>query len=556
MALHTGLLKKIIRHLQTGVRSFASEKGYATSLTLVALPFIVGMAAWSIDGARVVNLHTDLQHAADAMALAGARELDGRDDAIIRARIAMSNLLENRAHFAEGGNFLLGNVETVSFSIGGGADNSVDVEFLENIPRRDQDPFETDLVTSDPNLAAYVRVMVRPKNVNTIFPLPVLGFDTVPVSAEATATYVASACDLTPIFICNPFESTDVNTSVGDLFRQGRFYAREFRLMHNGSSSAGPGNFGFLQTSGPGAEILRRVLATGNSNVCFRRGALVTEPGAIAGPTTQGINTRFGIYAGPTNSSRNDPAFAPDENIRIGQSQGTSNGNGNGGGNNGPSCSVYDPVDNAAEATPFPTGTIEQNVGGGTFHLPDWDINLYWDISHNSSNGPSAVEVDGVFFERDNNGNPVLDANGQPVIYNPPPAPNISQVNNPVQPPPINSTPSRYDTYLQEIRDGLTGNSAPNGETGQSQAICSSQGGVSGRREIFAAIINCGQQNEDGFNGRTAIEAEAFARMFLTRPAVSNGNDRFLSLEVIDVSGEGGLGTVEDVLREEAELVR
>jgi hypothetical protein len=44
--------------------------------------------------------------------------------------------------------------------------------------------------------------------------------------------------------------------------------------------------------------------------------------------------------------------------------------------------------------------------------------------------------------------------------------------------------------------------------------------------------------------------------MFMTKPAIKAGNERYLSLEVIDISGKGGRGTLEDFLREEAELVR
>ena len=44
--------------------------------------------------------------------------------------------------------------------------------------------------------------------------------------------------------------------------------------------------------------------------------------------------------------------------------------------------------------------------------------------------------------------------------------------------------------------------------------------------------------------------------MFMTRPVETNGNERSIFLEVIDISGNGGLGTVEEKLREEAELVR
>jgi len=48
----------------------------------------------------------------------------------------------------------------------------------------------------------------------------------------------------------------------------------------------------------------------------------------------------------------------------------------------------------------------------------------------------------------------------------------------------------------------------------------------------------------------------AFARMFLTKPAIKDGGERYLSLEMIDITGKGGRGTLDEFLREEAELVR
>jgi hypothetical protein len=42
--------------------------------------------------------------------------------------------------------------------------------------------------------------------------------------------------------------------------------------------------------------------------------------------------------------------------------------------------------------------------------------------------------------------------------------------------------------------------------------------------------------------------------MFITRPGDRANKNLFL--EVIDITGSGGLGTVEELLREESELVR
>ena len=64
--------------LKLASRFGKENKGYAIALTLVAMPLIVGISLFVIDGSRVANLNTDLANAVNSMAIAGARELDGR----------------------------------------------------------------------------------------------------------------------------------------------------------------------------------------------------------------------------------------------------------------------------------------------------------------------------------------------------------------------------------------------------------------------------------------------------------------------------------------------
>src|SRR5947209_10148429 len=61
----------------------------------VMLVVIVGLSALALDGARLMSLQTQLQNGADALALAGAAELDRLPDAETRARGAIENLLTN-----------------------------------------------------------------------------------------------------------------------------------------------------------------------------------------------------------------------------------------------------------------------------------------------------------------------------------------------------------------------------------------------------------------------------------------------------------------------------
>ena len=61
----------------------------------IMLVVIIGGSLLAVDGARFMSLQTQMQAAADALALAGARELDGKSDAETRATSAINNLVTN-----------------------------------------------------------------------------------------------------------------------------------------------------------------------------------------------------------------------------------------------------------------------------------------------------------------------------------------------------------------------------------------------------------------------------------------------------------------------------
>src|SRR5262245_57486935 len=66
------------------------------TLLLVA---IVGLCVLALDGSRYMSLQTQLQKGADALALAGAAELDRMPTAIARATNAINNLVTNSSLF-------------------------------------------------------------------------------------------------------------------------------------------------------------------------------------------------------------------------------------------------------------------------------------------------------------------------------------------------------------------------------------------------------------------------------------------------------------------------
>lgn len=528
------------------------EDAYALTLTLVALPFLLGMAVMVIDASRVTNLHTDVQNAVDAMALAGARELDGRNDAIPRAKAAIAALGQNQAWFGGGGEGLnFGSKINVAYVPGNAGASTVEVRFLTkgtgtstDLPASD-DTAITGYIANDAtadasNAAAYVWVVAKEQSLTTMFPLPGIGRDTVGVVADAVATYTASACDVTPIFVCNPFETT--GTSFNQAFSDGALYGREIELRLNGGSTIGPGNFGFLRTYGNGASVLGEALGKGASGICFKKTTLETEPGKNTGQAINGINTRMGLYGGPFGTEDNNPDYAPDVNVRKGQA---SKKTGSGAGTKYTfSCSGIDPEPSNLSAMGFPAGGSPVTLPGGVMTSNGWDVNKYWDISHGGyTTAPAAA------------------------TYSAPAAPSAVTNYKPSLPTTAVSgtyKPSRYDIYQYEIANNRVADAAPNRESGLANKVVGSGASVcykspsvpkAGRRELFAAVVNCNAYSSTIRGGNAQFPAEAYARMFMTRPA-TDGANKSIFLEVVDVTAKGGRGTVEDYLREEAELVR
>src|SRR5580704_6059886 len=99
--MRSGLrFRKKIGRLATAF--WRDEDGIILPYVTVMLVVIIGVAVLAIDGARLMSLQTQLQNGADALALAGAAELDRLPDAETRAVNAMNGLLTNSTVFGSG----------------------------------------------------------------------------------------------------------------------------------------------------------------------------------------------------------------------------------------------------------------------------------------------------------------------------------------------------------------------------------------------------------------------------------------------------------------------
>ena len=121
----------------------------------IMLVVIFGLSALAVDASRLMTVQTQLQSAADALALAGAAELDRRPDSIVRAEAAIHDLIVNPVPGAG-----LGKVAEVA-----------GITFLRSLPPDDELPITTANLTDDPTLAAYVQVTVKPVGMAMIFPI-------------------------------------------------------------------------------------------------------------------------------------------------------------------------------------------------------------------------------------------------------------------------------------------------------------------------------------------------------------------------------------------------
>jgi hypothetical protein len=455
-------------------------EGVVLPYVAVTLGVIIGLAALALDGSRLMSMQTQLQNGADALALAGATELDRRPDSILRAEAAIRNLVTNPV---EGGG--IGELAQVS-----------SVQFLQSLPPNDDLPITTANVTEDPTLAAYVDVTVKPVALHTVFPVALLpGSHDLTVGAESVAGYDQIVCNAAPLLVCNPFETSAMSyfqaTQALIAADQNPASQRQLiRLARSQFKNGGytPGDFsyvtpatGFLPTSacGPGAgRGVPQAFAATRLRACYRlsRANLISSDDQAA---LDGLNTRFDIYANGFNACR---IYPPDQNVRKGF---TAVGNINW-------CNARPAAPNwpiaTPDAAPLPPDQTMIAAGGQSFNpgisLGNgvWNCASYWSTAHFA--GPGA------------------------------------------QLPPAGCTAaasiSRYDTYRYEMN--FLSDRSRGVEIGAPQCA---PPGADNRRIIIAAIVNCGSSPVPVLPEAQGVPIAGFGRFFLVWPAVagsSNGN--------------------------------
>src|SRR6201996_3097109 len=217
--------------------------GLMVPYVAVMLPVLVGFALLALDGSRRMSLQTQMQAAADGLALAGARELNKQAGAERRAISAMAN-----AHAA---------TKSSNTLFGVGAPPTLDYTFA----------FYSSLSAASEGIggagasgdadAKYVAVKMTPQTWSTILPatfLANISTNAFAIGADAVAGFAGTTvCSVAPIFICNPYEDSAGSMTDGQAtealysaFGDQTILRRQLKLNRN---SVGPGHFGWLNTA-------------------------------------------------------------------------------------------------------------------------------------------------------------------------------------------------------------------------------------------------------------------------------------------------------------------
>ena len=451
-----------------------NEDGAILPYVAVMLVAIIGLSALALDASRLMSVQTQLQNAADALALAGAAELDRRPDSIIRAEAAIRNLIANRV-------------------TGAGIKENAEVEsiaFLQSLPASDDLPITAANLTDDPTLAGYVQVTVKPVAFERIFPVSLGAAQRlIRVGAEAIAGYDQVVCNLSPLYVCNPFETSGMSyyQATQALVAADAAGAGQHRLIRLtgsqfasvGGTAYGPGSIGYVAPAtgflpagacGPGAGGgIPQALASTRVRACFRLSG-VNLLASDDQPAMDALNTRFDLYANGFNSCR---IYAPDQNVRKGflavgnadwchATPATTNWP-------MPSPSAAGlPVDqNMIRAN----GTLDPNVSVGN---GSWNCVAYWSVAHFSGPGRNA----------------------------PPPGCTAA------------ASISRYQVYQYEMN--FLDDRSRSGETGGPQCA---PPGETNRRLVNAAIINCGSTPAPMHGEARRVPVAGFGQFFLVLPA-------------------------------------
>jgi len=452
----------------------------------ILLGAIFGLSALALDGARLMLLHTQLQNGADALALAGAAELDRLPDAETRARTAMETLLVNSTLFGSGPN------RTIAVST---------IQFYSRLPASDASPMSAGVLATGSRNARFVSVTVRPVTLPTILPA---GTNAISTAASAVAGFDQVICGVTPIYVCNPYEAPGMtyqqaSEALQHAAADPRAQARLIRLRQHDGAFYHAADYGFLDVPSLGRDRTSVVdsIAVVRPAACFMQKGVNFRPGFLES-AREAFNVRFDIYEGQMSEKYSDSNYRPARNVRKGfVPAGGEDVENTCSGRRGP----YWPIGSPPEQV---TGLLldrtwpysDSHMGEG-----DWDFDTYWQVNHGGEGRIPPIV----------NGGPPGDVD----------------------------VPSRYRVYRHEIERRLVGDVSPGGESGAPACYAGrALPAEPDRRILHAAIVNCQSLRLVG-EAQSNVPVAAFGKFFLTLPLAQSQSDLYVEMTGLVAPGDG-----------------
>ena len=544
------------KQLGTSLRAWGRARDGGVAVTVVVMSTVlVGILAIAIDLGRAYNLSTELDNAADAYALAGATQLGTSCVAAIEAAAAAGNTsaLVNTETFASNPSGSDVYVDPTPSHVG----NS-NIRFLTDLSKdangnlinyiTDPDPAECD------DTAEFIEVTIDQASANDPYRVDfsfagLLGATGVTFpKGYAVAGYNTLYCGIAPLMVCE-LEPNFWQNMVNDptYYRGVGVWAKAGKP----SETWGPGNAAFLNLGGGGTNGLCDNIGMVNpEEACFGTDNLETEPGNNTG-ARHCYNTRFDIYHGSLNGSRNDPQWQPAANTVKGRVKNGCNDPGwavPGTPYNGPGTMPLPPPADAAMplspdncAFPAPGGCIpvgaQGRMGDGV-----WDLETYLAVNHPGIDYADAMSEIMETCPTGPFGRPDCVTRydvykwelGYPAAYAEGDYGGVDSVDHNL----VNNVPVPDPPLPQPLGGGPTLPDGQIAEYGGPQCYTGPMGDVGvtldkDRRILRIAVVDCTSGKNPPMRGRTTVVAEGFMDVFLLSPWKDANTNHELYFEIL-----------------------
>lgn len=277
------------------------QRGAVAVMVAISMVVFIGFLGIVIDLGNLYIRKTELQNAADAAALAGAKRLDGTDTGITNAaNDAKAMALLNASDF-----------DKTAVAI-----ENANIEFAD-------DPDGPWFTVADSVNAPLNKRFIKVDTTNILQGTrPTWFMKAISAThANTTATALAVAgvpiCENLPMFVCAP------DPTQGAAGNWGFVVGKGYKLAEGpGSGGPGPGNVGYMDPAPPGAPSLINGADQMRDIMCRGKTFCIAAPGPFSsltqpafGTMAKALNTRFDNYSGLP-ASLTPEACPPDTNIR------------------------------------------------------------------------------------------------------------------------------------------------------------------------------------------------------------------------------------------------